>query len=79
MDNMNEPDDKPPGPEWLFYLFCFFIPVLGIVLGIIYMNKPERACKSFGQVWFALGIVNAILSCCGCSCVLSLWIRSFAF
>jgi hypothetical protein len=76
---MNERDDKPPGPEWLFYVFSFFIPVLGIVLGIIYMSKPERACKSFGQVCLALGIVNAILSCFGCSCTLGPGIGSFTF
>jgi hypothetical protein len=72
-------EEMPPEPEWLFYVLSFFIPILGIILGIIYMNKPERACKSFGQVCLALGIVNAILSCFGYSCILGPGIGSFAF
>jgi hypothetical protein len=76
---MNDRGDKPPGPEWLFYVLSFFIPLLGIILGAIYMSKPAQTCKSFGQVCLALGIVNVVLSCCGPSCAFGPGIGSFSF
>jgi hypothetical protein len=76
---MNDLGDGPPGPEWLFYVLSFFIPLLGIILGVIYMSKPVQACKSFGRVCLVLGIVNMVLSCCGCSCAFGPTIGSFPF
>ncbi len=74
---MNAANEKPPGPEWLFYILSFFIPVLGIVLGVIYASKSSRACRSFGQVCLVLGVINLVLGCCGFSCTIGPGIGSF--
>jgi hypothetical protein len=76
---MNAIEEKPPGPEWLFYVLSFFIPLLGIILGVLYMSKPVQVCKSFGQVCLALGIVNIILGCCGYSCAFGPAIGAVSF
>ena len=37
-------------------LGAIFIPFLGIVLGILFMNDPNPAKKSVGRLWLFLGI-----------------------
>jgi bacteriorhodopsin len=55
--------DKPLEPKWLFYIISIIIGIVGIILGIIYMRKPDPDCKSFGKMCLILGIINCVLWC----------------
>lgn len=55
--------DKPLEPKWLFYILSFIIAPVGIILGIIYMIKPDPDCKSFGKMCLILGIISIVLWC----------------
>jgi hypothetical protein len=55
--------DKPLEPKWLFYILSFVIWPVGIILGIIYMRKPDPDCKSFGKLCLILGIIPIVLWC----------------
>jgi hypothetical protein len=55
--------DKPLEPKWLFYILSFVIWPVGIILGIIYMRKPDLECKSFGKMCLILGIIPIVLWC----------------
>ena len=54
--NVTAPPPAPPAgeaqpePRILFYLLSFFIPIAGIVLGAIYLSKPDAANKEFGKI-----------------------------
>lgn len=79
--------DKPLEPKWLFYVLSFFIWPAGIILGILYMRKPDPDCKSFGKMCLILGIIELVViiicvclaviapatvaGCAGCGTVLS--------
>ena len=57
--------EAPPEPKTLFYVLSFFIPIAGIVLGAIYLSKPEEDNKKFGKnclVW-ALTAIGALIMC----------------
>lgn len=43
------PPDEPPEPAWLFYILSFLIPLGGLILGAIFLSKPDRANKEFGK------------------------------
>jgi CHASE2 domain-containing sensor protein len=55
--------DKPLEPKWLFYILSFIIWPVGIILGILYMRKPDPDCKAFGKMCLILGIVAVVLLC----------------
>ncbi len=57
--------DKPPEPRWLFYVLSFIIPLAGIIIGAIYLSKPEPALKKFGKTCLFLAL-GAIAACCLC-------------
>ena len=64
-----QPVYQPP-PQYggcqkiLFYLLSFFIPIVGIILGIVYMSKPDPESKSLGRTCLILAIVAIVLGCC---------------
>jgi hypothetical protein len=53
--------NKPLEPKVLWYILSFIIPLLGIILGIIYMQKPEPEVKAFGKNCLIAAIVAIIL------------------
>jgi hypothetical protein len=57
--------ETPPEPRWLFYVLSFFIPLAGIIIGAIYMSKPDPANKKFGKTCLicALAFIAAICLC----------------
>lgn len=42
--------------KYLLYLIAGIIPLVGLVLGIIYLLKPDKPCKIFGVICLILGI-----------------------
>jgi hypothetical protein len=60
--------DKPLEPKWLFYILSFIIWPVGIILGIIYMKKPDPDCKAFGKMCLILGLILGIIEVFLCLC-----------
>ena len=59
--------NKPPTPELLWYILSYFFPILGIILAIMYMQKPEAEVKTFGKNCLIVAILSLTLStifCC---------------
>jgi hypothetical protein len=57
--------DKPLEPAWLWYILSFIIPILGIILGAIYLGKPEPENKRFGKnCLIAAVIYMVVVACC---------------
>lgn len=54
---------QPPNPTWLFYILSAIIPLVGIILGIIYMTKDGEEVKKFGKICLTLGIIFALIPC----------------
>jgi len=55
--------NKPLEPKWLWYVLSFIIPLLGIILGIIYLKKPEADVKAFGKTCLIVAIISIVLWC----------------
>ncbi|TDK62274.1 hypothetical protein E2K98_09460 [Bacillus salipaludis] len=51
------------GLKALLYILSFFIPVVGIILGIIWLNDQEPEKKQVGKTCLIVGIVAIVLSC----------------
>ncbi|MCM3567473.1 hypothetical protein [Neobacillus mesonae] len=51
------------GIKFLLYLVSFFIPIVGIILGIIWMNDQEIEKKAVGKNCLIVSIVSIVLSC----------------
>lgn len=52
---------KPPEPRALFYVLSFIFSIVGLILGIIYLTKPEPENKRFGRNCLLLGIIPPIV------------------
>jgi hypothetical protein len=54
------------GTKILFYVLSFFIPIAGIIIGVIYMQRPDEASKQLGRTCLYIGIAAIVLAClCG--------------
>lgn len=51
------------GIRALLYILSFFIPVVGIILGIIWLNDQDPDKKQVGKTCLIVGIVSIVLSC----------------
>jgi len=49
------------GLKVIFYLFSFFVPVVGIVLFFVYRKKPVPQDRAAARVFLILGIASLIL------------------
>jgi hypothetical protein len=56
-------EEKPPEPQWLFYVLSFLVQVAGIVLGAIYMSKPGEECRRFGKNCLIAAVIPFIIYC----------------
>jgi hypothetical protein len=59
---------KPLEPKWLFYVISA-VPglwIVGIILGIIYLTKPDPDCKAFGKNCLIAAIVSFVVVCLIC-------------
>lgn len=55
--------DLSGGQRALLYILSFFIPVVGIILGIVWMNDQDIDKKAIGKTCLIIGIVAIVLSC----------------
>jgi uncharacterized membrane protein HdeD (DUF308 family) len=51
------------GQKVLLYILSLFIPVVGIILGIVWMNDQDLEKKQIGKNCLVIGIISIILSC----------------
>jgi hypothetical protein len=51
------------GLKALLYILSFFIPVVGLIVGIIWMNGEDIEKKAIGKTCLTIGIVSIVLSC----------------
>ncbi|WP_042460914.1 hypothetical protein [Neobacillus dielmonensis] len=51
------------GLKALLYILSFFIPIVGIILGIIWMNDHDLEKKAIGKNCLVIGIISIVLSC----------------
>ncbi|OLS35279.1 hypothetical protein [Bacillus sp. MRMR6] len=51
------------GQKVLLYILSFFIPVVGIILGIVWMNDQDLEKKQIGKNCLVIGIISIVLSC----------------
>ena len=59
--NFPREDDKPSG---ILKFFCFFIPILGLILYLVNMNEKPISAKAYGKsalIGFIVGIVLYVL------------------
>lgn len=61
----NGEGNKPLEPKWLWYVLSFIVPLVGIILGIIYMQKPEPEVKKFGKTCLIVAIIS-VVACIVC-------------
>lgn len=47
-------------PLWLWLVLSFILPVVGIILGLLYRNKPAPESKDFGTKTLIAGILGII-------------------
>lgn len=50
--------------KFLLYALSFCIPIVGIIVGVIFMSRPDPESKSLGKTCLILGIISIVLSCC---------------
>jgi membrane-anchored protein YejM (alkaline phosphatase superfamily) len=50
--------EAPPEPRWLFFVISFLVPIAGIVLGALYLSKPDAPSKEFGKYCLIAALVN---------------------
>jgi hypothetical protein len=55
--------DLSGGQRALLYILSFIIPVVGIILGIVWMNDQDIDKKTIGKTCLIVGIVSIVLSC----------------
>lgn len=60
----NGSGSQPLEPKWLWYILSFIVPVLGIVLGAIYLSKPEPENKKFGKNCLIAAVAYFIVVIC---------------
>ena len=51
------------GQKALFYILSILIPIVGIILGIIWMNDQDPEKKVVGKNCLIIAIAVAVLSC----------------
>ncbi len=83
MANTNKPVEAetaaevPPEPRWLFYGVSFVVPIAGIVLGALYLSKPDAANKEFGKYCLVAALVNFAIGFSVVCCVVAFYISFF--
>jgi hypothetical protein len=70
-----QPQYPPPqpgyyGPQYsgcvkiLLYGLSFFMPLVGLIAGIIFMSRPDPESKRLGQTCLIVGLLGFALWCC---------------
>lgn len=63
-----------PEPKPLFYILSFIIPVAGIILGAMFLSKPDEEMKKFGKMCLILALIPIILLCLMICCYILFYV-----
>jgi hypothetical protein len=55
------------------YGLSLLIPLAGIIVGIVFISRPDPESKSIGNIALILGIVSFVLNCCLTLGILLAW------
>jgi len=67
------PQAYPPqyyGPRYsgclkiFLYLASFSVPIVGIVIGLIFISRGDPESRSLGRTCLILGIISIVIACC---------------
>ena len=50
--------------KFILYALSFFIPLVGIIAGIIFMSKGDPEASSLGKTCLIISIVAIVIGCC---------------
>lgn len=50
--------------KFFLYAISLLIPLAGVIIGVVFLSRPDPESKSLGQTCLILGIVSFVLSCC---------------
>ena len=50
--------------KFIMYALSFFIPIVGIIAGIIYMSRGDPESSALGKTCLAISIVTIVVGCC---------------
>ncbi len=50
--------------KFFLYAISFFIPLAGLIIGVVFLSRPDPESKSLGQTCLIISIVAFVLSCC---------------
>lgn len=57
----------------LLYVLSLWIPLAGVIIGIIFMSRPDPESKGLGKTCLILGIISFALTCCLSGLILALY------
>ena len=50
--------------KFFLYILSLWIPIVGIIIGIVFQSRPDPESKGLGRTCLILGIVSFALTCC---------------
>jgi hypothetical protein len=51
--------------KFILYALAFLTPLpIGIIIGIVFMSRPDPESKSLGNVCLIISIISVVLQCC---------------
>jgi hypothetical protein len=50
--------------KFILYALSLFVPIVGIIAGIIFMSKGDPESSALGKTCLAISIIAIILGCC---------------
>jgi hypothetical protein len=50
--------------KFLLYALSFFMPLVGIIVGIVFMSRPDPESKGLGKACLIISIAAIVLWCC---------------
>lgn len=59
---MRQPETISSGLRVVFYILSFLIPLVGIVLAVVYMTRPDPEPKEVGKICLILAVISIALT-----------------
>ena len=50
--------------KFILYALSLFVPIVGIIAGIIYMSRGDPESSALGKTCLAIGIISIVIGCC---------------
>jgi len=54
------------GVRILLYILSFLFPIIGLIVGIVFLTKEDEESKSLGKTCLIITAVSFVISCCLC-------------